>query len=271
MKTRVTRRRTNPNDVDKVQSTLKQLVRDWSEEGEEERRLSYEPLLDELERFYGDVPDRNSVRVLVPGAGLARLAYEVAKRGFQCQGNEFSLYMLIAANFILNRTSDRPLSLIVHPWLHQYTNVAKIADQTRAYRVPDVDPSDIPQGVNFSMAAGDFLEVYAEPEYDRSQDVVLTCFFMDCAHNVLDFIALIRKVLKPGGRWINLGPLLYHFADVGGEDSIEPPWEVVRALISDAGFEFEREEEGVRATYVQNPASMLQFEYRCVRFTARRI
>lgn len=44
------------------------------------------------------------VRILVPGAGLGRLAYELAKRGYTCQGNEFSLFMLFASNFVLNKS-----------------------------------------------------------------------------------------------------------------------------------------------------------------------
>ena len=43
------------------------------------------------------------VRVLVPGAGLGRLAFEIARLGYSCQGNEFSYFMLITSNFILNR------------------------------------------------------------------------------------------------------------------------------------------------------------------------
>ena len=62
---------------------------------------------------------RRNLRVLVPGAGLGRLAYDVATLGyllpslihvaftvdvlgFACQGNEFSHYMLLASYFILN-------------------------------------------------------------------------------------------------------------------------------------------------------------------------
>lgn len=47
--------------------------------------------------------DPGSVKVLVPGAGLGRLAFEIARKGYQCQGNEFSLFMLFASNFVLNR------------------------------------------------------------------------------------------------------------------------------------------------------------------------
>ena len=42
----------------------------------------------------------------------------------------------------------------------------------------------------------------------------------------MDYIELIHKILKPGGHWINLGPLLYHFADIPREPSIEPPYEI---------------------------------------------
>ena len=60
----------------------------------------------------------------------------------------------------------------------------------------------------------------------NSKDVVVTCFFLDTAHNVLDYIELIYKILKPGEYWINLGPLLYHFADIPREPSIEPSYDI---------------------------------------------
>jgi hypothetical protein len=46
------------------------------------------------------------------------------------------------------------------------------------------------------MAAGDFLDVYNDAEYVASLDVVVTCFFMDCAHNILDFMQTIHRVSK---------------------------------------------------------------------------
>ena len=46
---------------------------------------------------------RKNIKVLVPGGGLGRLVYEVVKRDFSCQGNEFSFFMLIASEFALNR------------------------------------------------------------------------------------------------------------------------------------------------------------------------
>ena len=48
--------------------------------------------------------------VLIPGAGLGRLAYEIARIGYTSQGNEFSMHMLFGSNFILN--------WYIHPLIH---------------------------------------------------------------------------------------------------------------------------------------------------------
>jgi carnosine N-methyltransferase len=74
------------NDLaqDKVRSTLRSFVRDWSVEGASERKACYDPCLEALERHFPVVPggrDRGEVKVLVPGCGLGRLAMEIAARG----------------------------------------------------------------------------------------------------------------------------------------------------------------------------------------------
>ena len=43
------------------------------------------------------------ISVLVPGSGLGRLAFEIASLGLKCEGNEFSMHMIIASNFLLNK------------------------------------------------------------------------------------------------------------------------------------------------------------------------
>lgn len=47
---------------------------------------------------------------------------------------------------------------------------------------------------------------------------------------------VIYSILKPGGIWINLGPLLYHFSDVPNENSIEPTYEDLIVIIRSVGF-----------------------------------
>ena len=153
------------------------------------------------------------VKVLVPGAGLGRLAWEIANLGYECQGSEFSLYMLFASNFLLNKCPSVD-GFKIHPYIHEFCNNMTSKDQLKEVSFPDVDASMLPEDAKFSMAAGDFLDVYSGPEYVSSQDCVVTCFFIDCAHNILQFIQIIHQVLKQGGTWINLGPLLYHFSGI---------------------------------------------------------
>ncbi|XP_071579735.1 carnosine N-methyltransferase [Temnothorax nylanderi] len=255
------------SDQEKVQATIKQLVRDWSVEGAEERKACYQPIVDEiLCQFPSEFCTPSDIHILVPGAGLGRLAFEIAKRGYTCQGNEFSLFMLFASNFVLNKCRDINL-YHVHPWVHQYMNNLKPEHQTQAVSFPDVSPSDLPGTAQFSMTAGDFLEVYTESEH---WDCVATCFFIDCANNVVQFIETIYKILKPGGVWINLGPLLYHFSDLPNEESIEPSYEAIRDVILGFGFQLEKEQTKVKTRYAQNVNSMLQCEYNSVYFVCRK-
>jgi N2227-like protein len=44
------------------------------------------------------------------------------------------------------------------------------------------------------------------------------CTIQDTAPVVMDYIETIHRLLKPGGVWINLGPLLYHWAANGPGD-----------------------------------------------------
>ena len=77
------------------------LYRDWSAETDRLRRRTYRGLLSALTRRYPVPSQRHGVRVLVPGAGLARLAYEIASLGFTTVGAEASPAMVAAARSVL--------------------------------------------------------------------------------------------------------------------------------------------------------------------------
>ncbi|KAL6408279.1 hypothetical protein AUP68_08134 [Ilyonectria robusta] len=57
------------------------------------------------------------------------------------------------------------------------------------------------------MVEGDFTTAFQNQA--GNYDVVVTYFFIDTARNLMSYFDTIKKVLKPGGYWINLGPLLY--------------------------------------------------------------
>lgn len=108
-------------------------------------------------------------------------------------------------------------------------------DQFRGFKIPDVNPSSLPKGSDFSMVAGDFVEVYRDQP--NSWDCIITCFFMDTARNVFEYIDTIRTALKPGGIWINFGPLLYHYEEMPNEFSIELSYDEFRTVVLKMGFE----------------------------------
>eukprot|EP00794_Sanderia_malayensis_P005511 gene5511-6196_t len=251
---------------EKVLTTLSQIVRDWAAEGRQEREASYGPIIQTLTTTFSE-EERKDIYVLVPGTGLGRLMFEIAKLGFPCQGNEFSLYMLFASNYILNKT-DGENSVTFYPWVHQFCNVVHMNDQLRPVTFPDTDPRELPKNSNFSVAAGDFLEIYM---MKNVWNCIVTCFFIDTAHNIIAYIQKIHEILKPGGLWINHGPLLYHFADIAGELSIELSYEELRKIITkDFKFEIVKEERNSISSYVQNPKSMLQMSYNCIFFVAKK-
>ena len=98
----------------------------------------------------------------VLGCGLARLTLEYAAMDYAAQGNEFSYYMLMSSNFILN-CSEEVEQFPLQPFIHQFTNIKEEKDNFRVVRVPDVLPSDLvsPQS-DLSMVAGEFIECYKD-------------------------------------------------------------------------------------------------------------
>ncbi|EJD01859.1 N2227-domain-containing protein [Fomitiporia mediterranea MF3/22] len=265
-------------DMDKLRSTLKQFVRDWSDEGKSERDVCYEPMKDALLRHFANVPEaeRSKLRVLVPGAGLGRLAYDIARLGFSCQGNEFSHYMLLASFFILNRT-EQVHQHTIYPHVHSFSNIPNREALLRPVSIPDAFPSAIPRGVNFSLVAGDFEEVYGNDDHEEDEpqagkwNAVMTCFFIDTAKNVINYLRIIHRILAPGGVWINLGPLLWHWENNTTNDpSIELDLEEVKALCRKLGFRLENERT-LETTYTNNSQSMLGYVYKTAFWTATKV
>jgi len=149
------------------------------------------------------------------------------------------------------------------PWLLNFSNNFHTKDQLQEYLVPDVDTS-IRDG-NLSMCAGDFLEIYTDSD---NLDGIVTCFFLDTARNVVQYIEHIYTLLKPNGVWVNIGPLLYHYSENPTEDSFDLSYEQLRHVITSIGFVIEEEKYPVTVPYVENRRSMLHTSFDCVFFTA---
>lgn len=90
--------------------------------------------------------------------------------------------MLLPSFFILNLTPE-PNSHTIYPFVHSFSNHLTSDSMLRPVTIPDVSPTDLPKGSDFSLVAGDFLDVYGKGDEDGQWDVITTCFFIDTAKN----------------------------------------------------------------------------------------
>ena len=173
--------------------------------------------------------------------------------------------------------------------------------QHRTVSIPDVDPTmvllaggepDPESPPDFSMAAGDFVSIYSNPREAGQWDAVVSCFFLDAAPNIVEYIQVIHHMLKDDGMLINFGPLLYHWSgpamrpddksivdyenrykhlDQRYMTSVDIAWTDVKKILTNFGFRVLEEHMGVRSLYTADRRSMMNMEYRSVNFVAQKI
>ncbi|KAL8702265.1 MAG: hypothetical protein Q9224_000090 [Gallowayella concinna] len=195
------------SDLDKARCTIRQFYRDWSAEGEGERRASYEPVLHEIAIAFAALGDKGAVRILVPGAGLGRLLFEICREGYSVEGNEISYHQLLASNWVLNH-AERAKHFDLFPFVSDFSNVVSRADQLKMVKVPDVHAGtaltdgDVGNGESVPsrmiMTAGEFTEVYNVDSKKDAFDAVATVYFIDTASNLIRYIQTVYNCLKLG-------------------------------------------------------------------------
>ena len=289
-----------PSDIDKARSTIRQLYRDWSHEGSAERKACYDPVIQDVVKAFWHSPSKNDVKILVPGAGLGRLVFELCRRGYTVEGNEISYHQLIASNWVLNHTV-KGQQFDLYPFALDFSNLVRRDHQLKKVKVPDVHPGSALEDVfghatanaadRMSMTAADFVLLYGDEEHKNMFNAVVTVYFIDTAPNLIRYIETIRNCLQDGGLWINLGPLLWHFADRAASEGrhaeraeearekvgIEEPGafeltdDEVLMLVERMGFDVEKHEiRNGGAGYIQNPESMLQNLYKNSQWIAKK-
>ncbi len=177
-------------------------------------------------------------RTLMLGAGAGRLTYDLHEGVDTTHTLAVDLDPLlsIAASRILGGES---LPLVEFPFAPDGQ-----AWIDRELRRPD---GCVRPGLDWIVA--DALD---PPLHDGTWDTVVTAWFIDvCDRDVRDVVALVRRLLAPGGRWINMGPLLYPASRPPAQRY--PPDEVLE-LVGLGGFAVVRSQlREVR--YLRSPAS----------------
>lgn len=187
-----------------ITDALNHYVRDWSDDGLHERGPTFNPILETIKEHFPDRATRKEgpVTVMIPGQGLGRLPHDVASLGnMEVTSNEYSYYMNLAYRYI--ETLSTPNSVKFYPYVDWWSYQPVPAERIAEVAIPDIPVN----ASNVLMCEGDFMHIF--DHQTAHYDVVVTLFFIDTAKNSLDYIDNINRLLKPGGLWINLGPLLY--------------------------------------------------------------
>lgn len=213
-----------------VMYAMKHIVRDWTPEGNHERDPTFPCILDALQQeFPAESRAQTSPRIVVPGAALGRLGHEIAALGdMNVVTNEFSATMNLAWRYLRSFPADTTST--IYPNVDWWSHRATTASMTRGIDFPD--NVELLHQPSVELAEGDF--VFDLKHYDGAVDAVVTHFFIDTAKNIVSYLEAIHALLKPGGIWINFGPLLY-----GSNPSIQLSLDEVIAMAEAIGMEIE--------------------------------
>jgi len=259
--------------MDRIVATLHQITREWTQEGTRERAQSFSPILDSMQALF-PVAERHKLRVLVPGCGVGRLPWEIANLGFCVEANETSWFMLLAMRLILSCGNAEVFNIAPHATEAKNQIDAKL--QNRVLSVPDVNPSLLglsPDGEPLiSLSSGEWLQIYSSPEQHGMWNCVVTCFFLDTASCVLEYVERISALLSRGGIWINFGALPYHYA---GQESAKPSRKTIeltylelKAALPSFGMQLREEKTRIQCQYCQDPQSLKHRFYDALFFVA---
>ena len=164
--------------------------------------------------------------MLVPGAGLGRLAWDLALRGYQCLGIERAMTMLLTGAFVVEFLLPNGRSLDICPFVHASSGPNNVADSkhlSRRVNVPDSAAleaarstgADVSIQTAFRMCAADFGRLAFEEAHTSTWDAVLFCFYIDACGDVVSAVDAAYNALRAGGLLISCGPLEYDGTDGG--------------------------------------------------------
>lgn len=191
--------------------------------------------------------------------------------------------MTLALRFILSpKTTGTVNEHTLRPYAHWFSHQKSNTSLFRAIKFPDVVPRF---SEKFHLIEEDFLKL-ASPTTTlqplswmkhtgrrEGYDYIVTLFFIDTSLDVLATISHIHKLLRPGGTWINLGPLLWMG---GGQTKLELSLEEVLEAAEEIGFVIDKSETGtsarrtVECEYTSDKNAMMRWTYKAEYWVAHK-
>ena len=245
------------------------IIRDWSTERKKEREENYNLIINEVLKYFPPKKDDNSKKYnfLIPGSAMNRLGYELCKFGFDVEANDFLFLNAMFSDFVFNHCKKN--EFFVYPNIDSFSNFWEEENVFKKYNFPEVD-IDLKSNKNYgklNLFVGDFVTLYNNRK--ECFDCIITCYFIDTAKNIIEYIDNIYNCLKKGGIWINLGPLFYHWSKYTQYISIELPYDKLKEVICNYGFEYINEDfKYLTFGFIDN--NMHNDLFKCVFFTVKK-
>lgn len=176
--------------------------------------------------------------------------------GFDTTSNELSPYMNLAFRFLISRSSTpRVHEHTVHPFGHWFSHQRANNNLFRSVTFPDALPALVPIS-RLRHEESDFLDLLSVKD---GYDFIVTHYFIDTAHNIIATLQKVYSLLKRGGIWINLGPLLWMS---NAQATMELSLEEVLKLSGMVGFEVqERSRRTIPSEYTRDHTAMMRWIY----------
>lgn len=226
-------------------NTFHYLHRDWAETAENDRALAC------VERVLDGAP---LGRLLVLGAGAGRLAYD--------------LHRTQRATLTVAVDIDPLVALVAQKMASggriELTEARSNATEMSRFGILRTLQAPAGALTRFHVLLANGLQ---PPVRDQMFDTVLTPWFIDVVPaDLRDFMSVLSRVLVPGGRWLNYGPLLF---PPSRPAAYRYAREEVAEIAQAAGFEITRETDELMRFAYSPLAARGRLEH-CLAFSARK-
>lgn len=189
------------NSVDNPTEYYHHILRDWAWDDEPSKYFETHANDINLQRVLNVWDGSNPGKMLVLGAGAGRLSWDLHER-FAPEftiASDINPFLLTCAQDLIKERKSLTL-----PELYTYPQIGYPYSKSWTMHPPK-DDSNRRQSW-FALGS----DVWNMPLRESSVDTIVTSWLLDVTGgDVKDLIGVITYLLKPGGRWINTGPLLY--------------------------------------------------------------